>query len=179
MSEIYGPGDDKERIKVLERVVELGCTFWDAVDIPIEEIVAATAEVVKERKVRYLGLSECCADVEYSPWSLSIETNGLRQATCELGVAIVAYLPIGRGLLSGSLTSVDDHAAEDLRRMLPRDAPENFSKTWNCTWVLHQKPDFFGIPRTKRMKYLEENLSEEEVSEVRELVEEACPQGEK
>ncbi|KAJ1822752.1 hypothetical protein LPJ56_000761 [Coemansia sp. RSA 2599] len=112
-------------------------------NVPIEETVAAMAQLVKEGKVRYLGLSECSADTlrraykvhpiaavqsEYSAWSLSAETNGVLDACRELGVTFVAYSPLGRGFLSGQLKSFDDLDENDSRRNHPRFQPENFAK---------------------------------------------------
>jgi len=111
--------------------------------IPIEETVAAMAELVKEKKVRFLGLSECSAEtlrraykvhpiqaiqVEYSPWSTDIENNGILEAARELGVSIVAYSPLGRGFLTGSYKSPADLEVGDWRRTNPRFSEENFPK---------------------------------------------------
>ncbi|GBC01234.1 hypothetical protein RclHR1_04100010 [Rhizophagus clarus] len=83
---------------------------------PIEDTVCTLAKLVKEGKVKYIGLSECSAEtlrrvckvhpivavlMEYSPWTLDIETNGIMKACCELGVIIVGYSPLGRGFLTG------------------------------------------------------------------------------
>ncbi|KAI8814807.1 NADP-dependent oxidoreductase domain-containing protein [Cladochytrium replicatum] len=176
---------------------------------PIEETVAAMAELVKEGKVKYLGLSEASAEtirrahavypitayqVEYSPWTLDIE-NDDRLSTCrELGIAIVAYSPLGRGFLTGAYKTIDDFANDDARRFMPRFQGENFAKNLEIVdeikalaekngatagqlclaWVLAQGEDFFVIPGTKKIKYLEENvqalnikLSDEEIAEVR------------
>ncbi|KAI9202309.1 aldo/keto reductase [Polychytrium aggregatum] len=162
-------------------------------NIPIEVTVAAMAELVKEGKVRYLGLSEVSGDtlrrayavhpiaavqVEYSPWTLDIETNGLLDACRELGVTIVAYSPLGRGFLTGQYQSLDDFAADDYRRFSPRFAGDNFQKNLDLVrkfeeiakakgvstsqfvlaWVVAQGEDFITIPGTKRVKYLEENM---------------------
>ncbi|PKC01237.1 Aldo/keto reductase, partial [Rhizophagus irregularis] len=90
---------------------------------PIEDTVGALAELVKEGKIKYIGLSECSAEslrraykvhpiaavqMEYSPWTLDIETNGVLEACRELGVTIVAYSPLGRGFLTGKYKSLDD-----------------------------------------------------------------------
>lgn len=97
----------------------------------------------KAGKFKYLGISECSADtlrraskvvkvdavqVEYSPWTLDIEENGLLQACRELGVAVVAYSPLGRGFLTGKYQSPDDFDENDFRRMTPRFSKENFPK---------------------------------------------------
>jgi len=175
---------------------------------PIEETVGAMAELVKAGKVRYLGLSEASAETvrraaavhpiaalqnEWSLWSRDLEENGQLDAARELGIAIVAYSPLGRGFLTGAFKSPDDFAADDFRRMNPRFLGENFQKNLDlvnhvealakkkgCTasqlalaWLLHRGDDVVPIPGTKRVKYLEENagalnvkLSEEEMREI-------------
>ncbi|RUS30011.1 aldo/keto reductase [Jimgerdemannia flammicorona] len=180
--------------------------------VPIEDTVRAMAELVKEGKVRYLGLSECSAatlrrahavhpiaalQIEYSPWTLDIEENGILETARELGVTIVAYSPLGRGFLTGQYKSIDDFDATDFRRNHPRFSPENFSKNLDLVrqfeelakakgvassqlilaWVLAQGQDFIPIPGTRRLKYLEENvgatnvtLSEHELKEIRKAI---------
>ncbi|KAI9268876.1 pyridoxine 4-dehydrogenase [Phascolomyces articulosus] len=160
---------------------------------PIEVTVTAMKELIKEGKVRYLGLSECSPEIlrrahsihpitavqmEYSPWTLDIENNGLLETARELGVTIVAYAPLGRGFLTGGIKSPGDLTQDDWRRTSPRFFPENFtknmdlvkeihqfSKTKNISpselilaWVIAQGKDFITIPGTKRIKYLEENV---------------------
>ena len=109
---------------------------------PIEETVGAMAELVREGKVRQLGLSECSPETlrrahavhpiaavqsEYSLWTRDPEDGMLR--TCEeLGVTFVAYSPLGRGFLTGAIKSLDDLAPDDWRRQGPRFSPENFPK---------------------------------------------------
>ena len=109
---------------------------------PIEETVGAMAELVKEGKVRFLGLSEAAPatlrrghavhpitalQTEYSLWSREPEDEIL--ATCEeLGVGFVPYSPLGRGFLSGNIRSVEDLAPDDFRRSNPRFQGENFQK---------------------------------------------------
>ncbi len=111
-------------------------------DTPIEETVGAMGELVKEGKVRFLGLSEASPETlrrghaehpitalqtEYSLWSREPEDELL--ATCdELGIGFVPYSPLGRGFLSGEIQSVDDLAADDFRRSNPRFQGENFQK---------------------------------------------------
>jgi aryl-alcohol dehydrogenase-like predicted oxidoreductase len=160
--------------------------------VPVEETVGAMAQLVREGKVRYLGLSEANADTirranavhpiaavqsELSLWSRDVETNGVAETLQELGIALVPYSPLGRGFLSGDVRSLDDLAADDFRRSLPRFAPENFgqnlelvdrvremAETKQATpsqialaWVLAQGEMIIPIPGTKRVGRLEEN----------------------
>ena len=161
-------------------------------DTPIEETVGAMAELVTEGKIKGIGLSEVSADTlrrahsihpitalqtEYSLWSREPEEELLE--TCrQLGIAFVAYSPLGRGFLTGQIKTFDDFAADDYRRFSPRFQGENFAKNLqlveklealavrkNCTaaqlalaWVLAQGGHIFPIPGTKRIKYLEENI---------------------
>jgi aryl-alcohol dehydrogenase-like predicted oxidoreductase len=158
---------------------------------PIEETVAAMALLVKEGKIKGIGLSEVSAatlkkahtvhpvtavQTEYSLWSREPEDEILK--TCkELGVAFVAYSPLGRGFLTGQIKEFDDLATDDYRRFSPRFQGENFAKNFEivkkieqlatrkkCTasqlalaWVLAQGDYIFPIPGTKRIKYVEEN----------------------
>ena len=111
-------------------------------DTPIEDTVGAMAELVKEGKVRFLGLSEAAPQTlrkahathpitalqtEYSLWSREPEDE-LFAVTRELGVGFVPYSPLGRGFLSGEIKSVDDLDADDFRRSNPRFVGENFQK---------------------------------------------------
>lgn len=111
-------------------------------DTPIEETVGAMGELVKEGKVRFLGLSEAAPatlrrahathpitalQTEYSLWSRDPEDELF--ATCEeLGIGFVPYSPLGRGFLSGEIRSIDDLAPDDFRRSNPRFTGENFRK---------------------------------------------------
>ncbi len=120
-------------------------------DTPIEETVGAMAELVKEGKVRYLGLSEASPEnirkanrvhpitalqTEYSLWSRDVEDKIL--PVCEeLGISFVAYSPLGRGFLTGNFQSPDDFAENDYRRFSPRFQGENFDK--NLELVEHIK----------------------------------------
>ena len=112
-------------------------------DVAIEETVGAMADLMKQGKVRYLGLSEASAvtlerahkvhpisalQSEYSLWSRDQQDNGCL-ATCQrLGIAFVPYSPLGRGFLTGALNSPDDFGADDYRRFSPRFQGENFAK---------------------------------------------------
>jgi aryl-alcohol dehydrogenase-like predicted oxidoreductase len=111
-------------------------------DTPIEETVAAMAQLVREGKVRYLGLSEAspqtlrraatvhpitALQTEYSLWTRDPEDEVL--PTCrELGIGFVAYSPLGRGFLTGQFKTFDDLAADDYRRNSPRFQGDNFQK---------------------------------------------------
>ncbi|MGH8975646.1 MAG: aldo/keto reductase [Acidimicrobiia bacterium] len=273
MSEFYGQADDTESLRVLNRALELGVTFFDTADVygmganeellarwlpavrdrvvlatkfgivrdpddplrrgfagdpkyvrascegslrrlgvdvidlyyqhradpdtPIEDTVGAMADLVDEGKVRYLGLSEPAPDTirrahavhpitavqsEWSLWSRDIEAEVA--PTCrELGIGIVPYSPLGRGFLTGAITSPDDLAPDDFRRQNPRFSGENFQRNLDVVakvrdmaaergvspaqlalaWVLAQGPDVAPIPGTKRVRYLEDNLGAAEV----------------
>jgi aryl-alcohol dehydrogenase-like predicted oxidoreductase len=158
---------------------------------PIEETVGAMSEMVKQGKVKTIGLSEVspatlrkahkvhpitALQTEYSLWSREPEDE-LLSVCKELGIAFVAYSPLGRGFLTGQIKKFDDLAADDFRRTSPRFQGDNFQKNLDivkkletlaaqkgCTtsqlalaWVMAQGDHIFPIPGTKRMKYLEEN----------------------
>lgn len=111
-------------------------------NVPIEETIGAMADLVKEGKVRYLGMSEASASTirrahtvhpisalqtEYSLWSRDIEDEILPTVR-ELGITHVAYSPLGRGFLSGEIRKSEDFAANDVRSYMPRFQGENFKK---------------------------------------------------
>jgi aryl-alcohol dehydrogenase-like predicted oxidoreductase len=110
--------------------------------VPIEETVGAMAELVRQGKVRFLGLSEAAPatirrahavhpitalQTEYSLWSRDPE-EGILQTVRELGIGFVAYSPLGRGFLTGQITKIEDLAPNDFRRRNPRFQAENFHK---------------------------------------------------
>jgi aryl-alcohol dehydrogenase-like predicted oxidoreductase len=110
---------------------------------PIEDTVGAMAQLVKEGKVRYLGLSEAGPDTlrramkvhpitalqtEYSLWTRDPEDNGILATCRELGIGFVAYSPLGRGFLTGQFRTFEDLAPDDYRRNSPRFQAENFQK---------------------------------------------------
>jgi len=177
------------------RVDHLDLYYQHRIDpqVPIEETVGAMAALVKEGKVRYLGLSEASAATlerahavhpisalqsEYSLWTRDPESNGALAACRRLGIAFVPYSPLGRGFLTGALTSPEDFAEDDYRRFSPRFQGENFARNLllvekvkavaeakgvtpsqlALAWVLAQGDDLIPIPGTKRRKYLEENV---------------------
>ena len=166
-------------------------------EVPIEETVGAMAELVEAGKVRFLGLSEAAPDTvrrahkvhpivalqtEYSLWSRDAEA-GILPTVRELGIAYVAYSPLGRGFLTGQFKSPADFPDDDYRRFHPRFTGGNFEKNIalvheiegiaaekGCTaaqlaiaWVLAQGDDIVPIPGTKRRKYLEQNIGALEV----------------
>ena len=161
--------------------------------VPIEETVGAMAELVAAGKVRHLGLSEASSDSirraaavhpiaavqsEYSLFSRDIERSVLPTMR-ELGIGLVAYSPLGRGFLTGAITSLDDLADDDFRRGNPRFTPAAFDANLQlvarvreiadektCTagqlalaWVSAQGQDVVPIPGTKQRRYLEENAA--------------------
>jgi aryl-alcohol dehydrogenase-like predicted oxidoreductase len=160
--------------------------------VPIEETVGAMAELVEAGKVRYLGLSEASVDTirraaavhpiaalqsEWSLWSRDLEDE-IVPVCRDLGIGIVPYSPLGRGMLTGNVTSVDDLDENDFRRLNPRFQEEALAQnlrivdevkavavTHGATpaqvalaWVLAHGDDVVPIPGTKRVHRLEENL---------------------
>jgi aryl-alcohol dehydrogenase-like predicted oxidoreductase len=285
MSQSYGPGDEAESIRTLNRALDIGITFLDtaaayggganeqllsrvlntrrpevvlatkcgivrsgdgqatAIDgspaeitrscdeslqrlgvdiidlfylhrvdpkVPIEESVGAMAALVRAGKVRYLGLSEAgpstlarAHDVhpiaalqsEYSLWWREPEASVLPMCR-KLGIGFVAFSPLGRGFLSGTVTDASKLADDDMRRTLPRFQGTNLDRNLelvarlermaaarHCTapqlalaWLLAQGQDIVPIPGTKRRTYLESNaaalniqLTEDDVRSVNEL----------
>jgi aryl-alcohol dehydrogenase-like predicted oxidoreductase len=165
---------------------------------PIEETVGAMAELVAQGKVRYLGLSEASAatirrahavhpitavQTEYSLWTRDVEDEIL-QTLNELGIALVAYSPLGRGFLSGRFTAPEELDEGDFRRYGPRFTGENLQANLKLAervkelaqekgitpgqlalaWVLSRGEQIVPIPGTKRRSYLEENLAAADVS---------------
>jgi len=177
-------------------VAQIDLYYQHRVDpqVPIEETVAAMADLVRAGKVRYLGLSEASGltleracnvhpiaalQSEFSLWTRDPERNGMLDACRRLGVGLVAYSPLGRGFLTGSITRPEDFAEDDYRRHSPRFQGENFRRNLQlvdkvrelaaakgCTpaqlalaWVLAQGQDIVAIPGTKRRSRLDENLA--------------------
>ncbi|HVZ45221.1 MAG TPA: aldo/keto reductase [Ramlibacter sp.] len=178
--------------------------------VPIEETIGAMSTFVSEGKVKYLGISEPSAQTirrahavhpltavqsEYSLFERDAETNGVLDTVRELGIGFVAFSPLGRGLLTGKISSAQGLADGDARRNLPRfqngnisrnlemvDALESFALRRSATstqvalaWVIRQ--GVLPIPGTKRRRFLEENvqaaelsLSSEDLSEIERIV---------
>jgi aryl-alcohol dehydrogenase-like predicted oxidoreductase len=180
-------------------------------DVPIEDTVGAMAALVKEGKVRTLGLSEAGPETirrahavhpiaavqsEYSLWTRDPEGGVL--ATCrELGIGFVPFSPLGRGFLTGAITSAGQLGADDFRRKLPRFEEENLSKNLAAVerlkqfaadkgvsaaqlalaWVLAQGDFIVPIPGSRRIANLEANvaaaslpLSADEVADIGALI---------
>ncbi len=179
--------------------------------VPVEEMVGAMAALVKEGKVRYLGLSEAGAasirkahavhpiaalQSEYSIFTRDPE-NEILAVTRELGISLVAFSPLGRGMSAAATVDFSQLPADDMRRSLPRfqegalqqniqlvQKLESLAKEKNCTtaqlslaWLLAQGEDIIPIPGTKRKKYLAENaaaanltLTPAELQEIRNIL---------
>ncbi|CAE6443019.1 unnamed protein product [Rhizoctonia solani] len=256
--------DNEPRFKVLDRLLELGCTHWDTANVygdseeligswfkrtgqrdkiflatkfgfhpdgprgtpdyakqcleeslqklgvdtidlyyvhridkntPIEVTMNTLVEFVKAGKIRHIGLSQpspatlrrahkvhpiAAIQVEYSPFERVIEQKGhLLETARELGIAVVAYSPLSKGLLTGQITSHSDFSDTDLRKQIPRYAQENFPKilelvdkfkqigqAHNATsgqvalaYLLALGDDIIPIPGSQRIEYIEENFS--------------------
>jgi aryl-alcohol dehydrogenase-like predicted oxidoreductase len=167
-------------------------------EVEIEETVGAMKELVEQGKVRYIGLSEASAatirrahavhpiaavQTEYSLWTRDVEGEILPTLN-ELGIALVAYSPLGRGFLSGRFTAPEELDEDDFRRYGPRFTGENLKKNLKLAervkelasekgitpgqlalaWVLSRGEQIVPIPGTKRRSYLEENLAAADVS---------------
>ena len=167
-------------------------------DVPIEDTVGAMARLIDAGKVRWLGLSEAGPDTvrrahathpiaalqtEYSLWTRFVETDYLPLLR-ELGIGFVAYSPLGRGMLTGTLEGFDSLAENDRRKDHPRFQEGNIEKNVSViqplkdiaaekgvtpsqlaiAWLLHQGDDIVPIPGTKRRSHLEENMAAADIA---------------
>lgn len=188
---------------------------------PVEKTMQAMAEAKAAGKCKYIGISECSArtlrrahavtpitavQLEYSPFALDIERPQIEllKTARELGIAVVAYSPIGRGMLTGTIKSRKDIPEGDFRSMAPRFSEENFPSNIKLTekitsiaqkkgvtpaqltlaWLMAQGDDIFPIPGTTRIAGLKENigalkvqLTPQEEQEIREACEKAEVKG--
>ena len=166
--------------------------------VPIEDTIGAMAELVAEGKVRHLGLSEAGLDTirraaathpiaalqsEYSLWERDVE-EAILPLCRELGIGFVPYSPLGRGFLTGQITSRDDLAEDDYRRNDPRYSDENFARNMEMVavvkaiadthaaspaqvalaWLLAQGDDIVPIPGSKRRVTLEDSMKAPDVA---------------
>jgi aryl-alcohol dehydrogenase-like predicted oxidoreductase len=183
-------------------------------DTLVEETWGAMKELVDAGKVRFLGISEAAPETirkahsvhpisalqtEYSLWSRDVEDEILPTVR-ELGIGFVPYSPLGRGFLTGQITSPEDFEEDDFRRNSPRFQGENFQRNLDLVervrevaqekgvttgqlalaWLLHQGDDIVPIPGTKRREYLEENAAAADIElsgEDLQRIEEAAPVG--
>ncbi|HYF42585.1 MAG TPA: aldo/keto reductase, partial [Ramlibacter sp.] len=164
---------------------------WDK-KVPIEDSVGAMSRLVEQGKVRSIGLSEVSAatlrkahavhpiaavQTEYSLWTRNPEIAVL-EACRDIGAAFVAFSPVARGFLCDALHDVATLDAKDIRRSMPRFAPEHYAANLKllpaykslaqeagCTpaqlalaWLLHKAPHIVPIPGTTRVDHLHENL---------------------
>ncbi len=161
--------------------------------VPIEDTVGAMADLVREGKVRHIALSEAAPETirraaavhpitalqsEYSIWERDVE-DGILKTCCELGIGFVPYSPLGRGFLTGTITSLDALPQDDWRRRDPRYAPENLPANLRIVeaigavasrhdvskaqvalaWLLAQGDDIVPIPGVKRIATLEDSAA--------------------
>lgn len=182
--------DSLQRLGV--EVIDLYYLHRLDMQVPIEETVGAMADLVRQGKVKTLGLSEVSAatlrrahavhpiaalQTEYSLWTRNPEIAAL-QSCRELGVAFVAFSPVGRGFLAGGLADVSTLDAKDIRRSMPRFSPENYARNLqlfdglkriaqsrgttpaqlSLAWLLAQGEDIVPIPGTTSVAHLEEDL---------------------
>lgn len=162
-------------------------------DVPVEESVGAMKELVEAGKVRFIGVSEFSPEqiraahavhpitalqTEYSLWTRNVEHDGTLQTCRELGIALVAYSPLGRGFLTGAIPNREALDQNDWRRQNPRFSDEALSENARfvelirdvaerkgataaqvaLAWVLAQGEDIFVIPGTRSIERLKENL---------------------
>ncbi|HEY7385971.1 MAG TPA: aldo/keto reductase [Beijerinckiaceae bacterium] len=172
--------------------------------VPIEDTVGALARLVEQGKVRHLGISEAGAktvrrahathplaalQTEYSLWSRDPETE-LLDTCAELGIGYVAYSPLGRGFLTGTITNLELLGAKDRRRDMPRFQGDNLTKNVglletlkslaakeNCTpaqlalaWLLGKRDFVVPLPGSKQRRWLEENVAAAELKPSRDTL---------
>ena len=162
-------------------------------NVPIEDVAGTVRDLIAEGKVKHFGMSEPSVETlrrahevqpvtalqnEYSLWTRGPETNGILGACEELGIGFVPYSPLGRGFLTGAMSSETKIAEGDYRKLLPRFTPEAMQKNQalvdllkriarekNATpaqlalaWLLAQRPWIVPIPGTTKLRRLQENI---------------------
>lgn len=184
---------DKSLQRLGTDVIDLYFQHRVDADVPIEDTVGAMSKLVEAGKVRWLGLSEAGPDTirrahathpisalqtEYSLWTRFVEDDYLPLLR-ELGIGLVPYSPLGRGMLTGTLDGFDSLSENDRRKAHPRFNEENIDNNVNViqplksiaaekgvspsqlaiAWLLHQGDDIVPIPGTKRRTHLAENMA--------------------
>jgi aryl-alcohol dehydrogenase-like predicted oxidoreductase len=184
---------DKSLKRLQTDVIDLYFIHRVDADVPIEDTVGAMSDLVRQGKVRHLGICEAGAatirraqavhpiaavQIEYSLWTRDVEAEILPLCE-ELGIGFVAYSPLGRGFLTGGVTSLDTLREGDARRRMPRFQGENLERNLalveevkahaaaeRCTpaqlalaWVLSRRPFIVPIPGTSHAHRLEENAA--------------------
>lgn len=165
---------------------------------PIEDVAGTVGDLISEGKVRHFGLSEpglqtlrrahavqpvTAVQNEYSLWWREVEKNGILEACDELGIGFVPYSPLGRGFLTGAITSAAQLGKDDFRRSSPRFSPQAIDKNLAfvdllkgladekdatpaqiaLSWLLAQRPYIVPIPGTTKLHRLEENIAAADV----------------
>ncbi|MBO9127624.1 MULTISPECIES: aldo/keto reductase [unclassified Rhizobium] len=168
-------------------------------NVPIEDVAGTVKDLIAEGKVKHFGMSEPGAQTvrrahavqpvaalqnEYSLWTRGPETNGILEACEELGIALVAYSPLGKGFLTGAMNKDTKIGEGDFRKMLPRFTPEAMEKNQALidllkriaedkkatpaqialAWLLARKPWIVPIPGTTKLHRLDENLGAADVA---------------
>lgn len=176
-------------------------------NVPVEESVGAMKKLVEQGKVRFIGLSEFSAEqlraahgihpitalqTEYSLWTRNVEEEGILEACRELGIAFVAYSPLGRGFLTGAIPNREALDTTDWRLENPRFSDEALAENARfvelirdiaaqkdateaqvaLAWILAQGEDVFMIPGTRHIERLKENLGSWKVQFTAEELEE-------
>jgi aryl-alcohol dehydrogenase-like predicted oxidoreductase len=166
--------------------------------VPIEDVAGTVKDLIAEGKVRHFGMSEPGAATvrrahavqpvavlqnEYSLWERGVESNGILEACEELGIGLVPYSPLGKGFLTGAMSSQTSLGEGDFRSRLPRFTPEAMEKNQALVdllksvsgikgatpaqialaWLLAQKSWIVPIPGTTKLHRLEENIAAAEV----------------
>jgi len=221
------PTGDKEGLrKSVENSVNVMGGYIDLFEcarvdkqVPIEETMETFKELIKEGKIKHVGLSECSAETirkahkvvpiaaveqEYSLWSTEIENNGVLDTCKELGIPLVAYSPLGRGFLTGTIKKRSDIPEGDFRLHFERFSEENFdnnlqlvsklqdfAKEKGCTpaqlaigWVLAQWDKIIAIPGSTTSERVNDNVggikvqfSDDELKQLRALIQSTTVKG--